>query len=63
LDATQGIDYAAKLVKKEKVMVFENPVYEKKDDKWKKGYRAGKEATEAARAFAQAWLKELEKAP
>jgi hypothetical protein len=61
LEATTGIDYAAKLVKKDKVMVFENPEYEQKDGRWKTGYRAGKEATEAARAFARAWLKELEK--
>ena len=59
LDATAGIDFNAKLAGKGKKMLFVNPDYESKDGNWKRCFRAGKEATEAARAFAQAWLKEL----
>ena len=40
-------------------MVSENPAYERKPGQWKMCYRAGKEATAAARAAVQAWLKEL----
>jgi RNA polymerase-interacting CarD/CdnL/TRCF family regulator len=59
LDATANIDFSAKLVKSENVMVFVNPAYETKDGRWKTAFRAGKEATDAARAFAAQWLKEL----
>jgi hypothetical protein len=59
LEATKNVDFAAKLVKKDKVMVFAKEEYENKDGNWKLAYRAGKEATEAARAFAQEWLKGL----
>ncbi|RYE20883.1 MAG: choice-of-anchor D domain-containing protein, partial [Sphingobacteriales bacterium] len=38
---------------------FVNPVYEGKRTEWKQGFRAGKEVTESARAFAQKWLSEL----
>lgn len=56
LDATSGVDFNAKLTSKGKKMVFANPDYESKDGNWKLCFRAGKEATEAARAFAKAWL-------
>jgi len=59
LRGSAGVDYDAKLVKKDKVWVFANPAYEKKDNNWKTAYRAGKEATEAARAVATEWLKAL----
>jgi hypothetical protein len=59
LDATKNVDFGAKLVKKDKFMVFAREEYENKDGNWKLAYRAGKEATEAARAFAQEWLKGL----
>ena len=59
LEATKNVDFAAKLVKKDKVMVFAKEEYENKDSNWKLAYRAGKEATEAARAFSQEWLKGL----
>jgi hypothetical protein len=59
LDATADIDFSAKLVKKGKMMVFEKKDYEAKDSNWKLGYRAGKEAVQAGRAIAQAWLKEM----
>jgi hypothetical protein len=59
LKVTEGVDFAAKIVKKEDAWVFESPAYENKDGQWKTAYRAGKEATEAARAIAREWLKEL----
>ena len=39
---------------------FVNPIYESKNQEWKQGFRAGKEATEMARAFAKQWLSELQ---
>ena len=59
LDATKGIDYNAELVEKWGKKRFVNPAYEAKNTEWKQGFRAGKEITENARAFAQKWLDEL----
>jgi flagellar biosynthesis GTPase FlhF len=59
LKASASVDYDARLVKKDKQWIFQNPAYENKDRNWKLAYRAGKEATEAARAFATEWLKEF----
>lgn len=59
LEQTENIDFGAKLQKKGKFMVFVNPDYENRSSEWKKAFRAGKEATEAARAFAREWLKSL----
>ena len=53
------VDYTAKLVKKDGLMRFENPAYERKNSEWKYMYRAGKPAVDAARALAQDWLKTL----
>jgi hypothetical protein len=61
LDATAGVDFTAALVKREQRSVFKKPEYEAKDPTWKLAFRAGREATEAARAFAEEWLKELSK--
>ena len=41
---------------------FENPAYEAKSSPWKLCFRAGREATGAARQAVAAWLKELEAA-
>ncbi len=59
LAASADVDFAAKLVSKDGKQVFENQGYEQKSGQWKMCYRAGKEATGAARAAVQAWLKEL----
>jgi hypothetical protein len=53
------VDYTATLVKKDGVMKFEKPDYERKNAQWKYMYRAGKPAVDAARAAAQEWLKTL----
>jgi hypothetical protein len=61
LAASAGIDYAAKLKPRGDKMVFVNEAYEQKPPEWKLYFRAGREATEAARALAKAWLAELDK--
>jgi hypothetical protein len=61
LAASAGVDYAAKLTPRGDKMVFANEAYEQKPPEWKLCFRAGREATEAARALAKAWLTELEK--
>lgn len=59
LAASADVDFAATLTARNGKMVFENPAYEQKPGQWKSCYRAGKEATGAARAAVQGWLKEL----
>jgi hypothetical protein len=59
LAASADVDFAATLTPRNGKMVFENPAYEQKPGQWKLCYRAGREATGAARAAVQAWLKEL----
>lgn len=58
--ATKDIDYKAALVDKNNKKFFVNPVYEKKNWKWKMGFRAGKETTETTRAFAESWIREIQ---
>jgi hypothetical protein len=53
------VDYNARLSTQGKTSTFENAAYQSKPSQWKMCYRAGKEATAAARAAAQAWLTEL----
>ncbi len=55
LRETADVDYAAKLNGGR----FVNPAYENKSSEWKLAFRAGKEPTGKARAFAQSWLAEL----
>lgn len=61
LAMSADVDYAAKLLPRRELLVFANEDYERKPPEWKLCFRAGREATEAARAFAKAWLAELEK--
>lgn len=60
LEATEDVDFDAETVKKYNKMRFVDGEYESKGSEWKLAYRAGKEPTEKARAFAKAWLAELE---
>jgi hypothetical protein len=60
LNATKDIDYNAELVEKYGKKRFVNQTYEYKNTEWKQGFRAGKDVTETARAFAQKWLNELQ---
>ena len=59
LDATGDVDYDAKLVNRYGKQRFANEDYESRSSEWKLAYRAGKEPTDKARAFARAWLAEL----
>jgi hypothetical protein len=54
-----SVDFQAQLTSKYNRQVFVNPEYEKKDNLWKLLFRAGPEATNAAREYAQGWLAEL----
>jgi hypothetical protein len=59
LAVSADIDFTATLTPRNGKLIFENADYEQKPAQWKMCYRAGKEATTAARGAAQAWLKEL----
>lgn len=63
LDITADVDYSAELVERpyrgKTFQYFSNPEYEKKPAEWKLAFRAGKPLTDAVRAAAQQWLKEL----
>jgi hypothetical protein len=59
LEETRDIDYAAQLTNKNGKQVFLNPAYEKKSNRWKMAYRAGKEVVEPAREFVQQWVTEI----
>jgi hypothetical protein len=56
---TEGIDFTAALTVKNGKKVFVNPDYERKGNRWKMGFRAGKEVVETARSFVQVWLEEI----
>jgi hypothetical protein len=60
LDVTKDVDYAAQLVDKDKKKVFADAALEARPPEWKMSFRAGKPATDAARAFAQKWLNDLQ---
>jgi hypothetical protein len=55
LEATEDVDFDAELNGRK----FADKQYERKPQEWKLAYRAGKVPVEKARAFAEAWLKEL----
>ena len=59
LAMSADVDFAATLKSQDGRMLFENPAYEAKSAQWKMCYRAGREATAAARAAVSAWLKEI----
>lgn len=59
LDLSASVDFDAKLQPKNGKMYFVNESYESKSSEWKACYRAGKEPVAAARAAAEAWMKEL----
>jgi hypothetical protein len=59
LNATKDIDFAAELTEKNGKKIFVNPDYERKDNRWKMAFRAGKEVVEPAREFVQKWISEI----
>jgi hypothetical protein len=56
LTQTDGVDFAAKTTNQGGSSRFVNTEYETRSDLWKRCFRAGKPATDAARAFAKDWL-------
>jgi hypothetical protein len=60
LDVTSDLSFDAQLVDKDKKRVFAEAALEAKPAEWKMAFRAGKPATDAARAFAQKWLSDLQ---
>jgi len=60
LNSTKDVDFGAKTALDERGRtLFVKQEYESKDYLWKTCFRAGKEATDAGRKFAQGWLNEL----
>ena len=65
LDETKDVAFEATLVDagpdgRPKKKVFADAALEAKSAQWKLCFRAGKPATDAARAFAQKWLTDLQ---
>jgi hypothetical protein len=59
LEVSKDVAYDAKLIDKAGKKVFADPALEARPGEWKMCFRAGKPATDAARAFAQKWLNDL----
>jgi hypothetical protein len=59
LEETKAIDFDAELTESNGKKIFVNPAYERKSNRWKMAFRAGKEVVEPARTFVQEWLKEI----
>lgn len=59
LDIVKTVDFSAQLKESGGTKKFVNPTYERKDNDWKKVYRAGKEVNDVARQFATDWIKGL----
>ncbi|GAB3921589.1 hypothetical protein [Larkinella terrae] len=55
-----SVDFDAQLTKRGSKMEFVNPEYRNKPDNWKLLFRMGKEPVQAARTFAQNWVKDLD---
>ena len=59
LELTEAVDYEAGLVQEDGYKRFSRRDYEARPAEWKKCFRAGKDACEAARAFALKWIGSL----
>ena len=59
LEVSPDVAYDARLTDKDGKKVFADPALEAKPREWKLCFRAGKPATDAARAFARTWLSDL----
>ncbi len=59
LEVSADVAYDARLTDKDGKKVFADPALEAKPKEWKLCFRAGKPATDAARAFARTWLSDL----
>lgn len=56
---TEGVDFTATTTLKNGKQLFDNPAYERKSNRWKMAYRAGKDVVETSRTFVQAWIQEI----
>lgn len=61
LDTSASVDFNAKVEKRDGKLKFVESKYEEKPAEWKMCYRAGRDAVDAARSVASAWLKEIAK--
>lgn len=59
MQETEGIDFAATTTLKSGKQIFDNLQYERKSNRWKMAYRAGKDVVETSRTFVQDWLNEI----
>lgn len=59
LNATKDIDFTAELTERNGKKIFVNPEYERKNNRWKMAFRAGREVVEPARDFVQKWFAEM----
>ena len=59
LEVSKDVPADAKLVEKDGKKMFADPALEARPKEWKMCFRAGKPATDAARAFAEKWLNDL----
>ena len=60
LEVTNDLNFTAPLLDRDRKKVFADAALEAKPAEWKMAFRAGKPATDAARAFAQKWLADLQ---
>jgi hypothetical protein len=59
LETTKDIDFSAATTVKNGKKYFVKAEYERKDNRWKMAFRAGKEVVEPARAFVEQWISEI----
>ena len=59
LDETKDIDFDAALTQKNGINYFVNKDYERKSNRWKLAFRAGKPVIETSRKFAEQWMAEI----
>ncbi len=59
LNETADIDFTAETTLKNGKNIFLKREYESKGNRWKMGYRAGKDVVETSRNFVQEWMNEI----
>jgi hypothetical protein len=60
LQVSSDVTYDARLIDRDGTKVFADAALEARPREWKLCFRAGKPATDAARAFAEKWLSDLQ---
>ena len=59
LEETKDINFDAEVTEKNGKKYFVDKQYERKSNRWKMGYRAGKPVVETARKFVDQWMSEI----